>query len=65
MVEPEHLGLGRNRESSAGFLVSLIPYVGPFLAPFVSVGVVWLIEWSNEEWRWLDAIKEWIWSLYE
>ena len=42
-----------------GALVSLIPGVGVFLAPFVSAGVTWLIDWTNNQWGWLDAIKQW------
>ena len=42
-----------------GALVSLIPVVGPFLAPFVSAGVTWFIDWTNKKWSWLDEIKQW------
>jgi hypothetical protein len=41
-------------------LVSMIPVVGVFVAPFVSAGVTWLIEWTNEKWGWLDGFKQWI-----
>lgn len=41
-----------------GALVSLIPGVGVFIAPFVSAGVTWLINWTNEKWGWLDDIKQ-------
>lgn len=43
-----------------GALVSLIPGVGVFIAPFVSAGVTWLINWTNEKWGWLDDIKQWL-----
>lgn len=33
--------------------------VGVFIAPFVSVGVTWLIDWTNEKWGWLDDVKQW------
>ena len=42
-----------------GALVSLIPGVGVFIAPFVSAGVTWFIDWTNEKWRWLDDVKQW------
>ena len=32
-----------------GALVSLIPGVGVFIAPFVSAGVTWFIDWTNEK----------------
>ena len=43
----------------AGALVSLIPGVGVFIAPFVSAGVTWLIDLTNEKWGWLDDVKQW------
>ena len=43
-----------------GALVSLIPGIGVFIAPFVSAGVTGFIDWTNEEWGWIDAIKQWI-----
>ena len=42
-----------------GTLVSLIPGVGVFIAPFVSAGVTWFIDWANEKWDWLDDVKQW------
>ena len=42
-----------------GALVSLIPGVGVFIAPFVSAGVTWFIDWTNEKWGWLDDVKQW------
>ena len=42
-----------------GVLVSLIPGVGVFIAPFVSAGVTWFIDWTNEKWGWLDDVKQW------
>ena len=42
-----------------GALVSLIPVVGVFIAPFVSAGVTWFIDWTNEKWGWLDDVKQW------
>ena len=42
-----------------GALVSLIPGIGVFIAPFVSAGVTWLIDWTNEKWGWLDDVKQW------
>ena len=42
-----------------GALVSLIPGVGVFIAPFVSAGVTWFIDWTNEKWEWLDDVKQW------
>ena len=42
-----------------GTLVSLIPGVGVFIAPFVSAGVICFIDWTNEKWGWLDDIKQW------
>ena len=42
-----------------GALVSLIPGVGVFIAPFVSAGVTWFIDWTNEKWSWLDDVKQW------
>ena len=42
-----------------GALVSLIPGVGVFIAPFVSAGVAWFIDWANEKWGWLDDVKQW------
>ena len=44
---------------AVGALVSLIPGIGVFLAPFVSAGVTWFIDWSNEMWGWLDDVKQW------
>ena len=41
-------------------LVSLIPGVGVFIAPFISAGVTWLIDWTKEKWGWLDDVKQWI-----
>lgn len=43
-----------------GAMVSSIPVVGVYVAPFVSAGVVWFIEWTNEKWGWLNDVKEWI-----
>ena len=42
-----------------GALVSLIPDVGVFIAPFASAGVTWFIYWTNEKWGWLDDVKQW------
>lgn len=42
-----------------GALISLIPGIGVFLAPFVSAVITGLIEWSNERWEWLDDVKQW------
>ena len=42
-----------------GALVSLIPGIGVFIAPFVSAGVTWLVDWTNERWKWLDDVKQW------
>ena len=42
-----------------GALVSLIPGVGVFIAPFASAGVAWFIDWINEKWSWLDDVKQW------
>lgn len=42
-----------------GALVSLIPYVGVFIAPFVSAGVTCFIDWTNEKWGWIDDVKQW------
>ena len=42
-----------------GALVSLIPGVGVFIAPFVSAGVTWFIDWTNEKWGWLYDVKQW------
>lgn len=39
--------------------MSLIPGVGVFIAPFVSAGVTWLIDLTNEKWGWLDDVKQW------
>ena len=43
-----------------GALVSLIPGAGVFIAPFVSAGITWFIDWTNEKWGWLDDVKQWI-----
>ena len=43
-----------------GELVSLIPVVGVFLAPIASAGIVYIIEWTNEKWGWVDEIKQWL-----
>jgi hypothetical protein len=48
------IGLG------VGALVSLIPVAGPFLAPFASAGVTYFIDWTNEQWGWLDETKQWL-----
>lgn len=40
-------------------LVSSIPYVGVFIAPFISAGVIGFIDWTNEKKRWLDDVKQW------
>ena len=32
----------------------------PIIAPFVSVAVVGVIDLTNEKWRWLDALKQWL-----
>jgi hypothetical protein len=42
-----------------GALISLIPGVGVFIAPFLSAGVTWLIDQTNEKWGWLNDIKQW------
>jgi hypothetical protein len=34
--------------------------VGVFIAPFASAGVIGVIDWTNEKWRWLDALKQWL-----
>ncbi len=44
---------------AVGALVSLIPGVGVFIAPFVSAGVTWFIDWTNEKWGWVDDVKQW------
>ena len=44
---------------AVGTLVSFIPVVGGFIAPFVAAGVTWLIDLSNERWGWLDDVKQW------
>ena len=41
-------------------LSSTMPVVGPLIAPFVSVAVVGVIDLTNEKWRWLDALKQWL-----
>lgn len=43
-----------------GALVALIPGAGVFIAPFVSAGVTWLIDFTNETLEWLDDIKQWL-----
>ena len=48
-----------SKGTGVGALVSLIPGVGVFIAPFVSAGVTWFIDWTNEKWRWLDDVKQW------
>lgn len=45
---------------AVGALVSAIPVVGVFIAPFASAGVTWLVDWTNEKWGWLNDVKQWI-----
>ena len=44
----------------AGAVISSLVPGGVFIAPFVSAGVTFLIEQTNEWWGWLDGIKQWI-----
>jgi len=43
-----------------GALVSLIPVVGVFVAPFAAAGVAMFIDWTNEQGGWLNGIKQWL-----
>lgn len=35
------------------------------IAPFASIAVTWLIDWTNGKWGRLDGIKQWFYDLYE
>ena len=41
-----------------GALVSMIPGVGVFIAPFAAIAVTWLIDLTNETWRCTDNVKQ-------